>query len=261
MWALTGAQVMNNTCITAKPEPAQTNENTQSKSTNTQPKLTVRKKKTIRRRYCDFIPTLAKTKKIESLILSGTNIIYTPIKIVLPVKYLDISNTTFAAYYNKYEIIDFAITVLQNVETFNVSYVPSRVFGMSDVKIQNYIISESLCHELPRIELKLRTLDLSYMFDSVLINNCTIDFSDCLQLNNLQFLIFRGNNLKKLNATLNLPKNMHLVEVDLSFNQMEYISPNAIKDCSSLLTFSLNNNKLVNMEKKSAFLISFQQSP
>jgi len=202
------------------------------------------------------------TFPIEQLSLSGTILMYAahPSRhdVSWSVKHLDISNVSFVVSAESFSGSDFIEKLFGNLEFINISNTPARFFGQLTLNStqQNVIRSseDGYCDKGLYIRiLKLKNVFANNVMEGFLTmdRNNTLDISGCGK-SALQVVHLRGNRFRKLNLTMISYFNS-LVEVDLSSNNMIYISPTILPGGKSLEVLILKNNELSNMEKLSDF--------
>ncbi|XP_053400910.1 toll-like receptor 6 isoform X2 [Mercenaria mercenaria] len=165
---------------------------------------------------------------------------------------LDVSQTTymFPNHVDLLTLHNIFTSFFQGLKTLNISAIPVQFFLPDKDFLNNRIIRK--CDELRQgfiqfFLLRLKNLYSNTLFRSpVIMNNTILNISDCHF--NLKKWQFKENNVQYFNISIILPQNNALTEVDLSNNEMEYISPLALQNAHALEILKLTSNKLFQME-------------
>ncbi|XP_060553768.1 uncharacterized protein LOC132714866 [Ruditapes philippinarum] len=192
-------------------------------------------------------------KKIHKLSLSGCNLLIKgPLHVnnmSLALYDIDMSNTSFVKQVNML-IDDTALDMLlPKIKVLDLSLLQIRFMSV-DYDFQNNYSYDNKCTDTNSvIKLLLRVENL--MLNSVLAkplraNNSFIDLSQCNV--NLRSLHLRSNHLNYLNASILWPEDMSLSAIDMSSNDIEYLSPSLLNSLTSLEVLNLSNNKLHHMQ-------------
>lgn len=142
---------------------------------------------------------------------------------------------------------------LEHIKVINISLFPIRILGSRHFNWLgngNQSITTTDCTGWPET---LRVINASLIFPyEVITNNHFFDFSKCTN-KNAQTIIARGNKLTILNVTLMWPIDIKITYIDLSFNTLACLSPNALKHLVSIKHLFLSNNQLFKMELTQEF--------
>ena len=200
--------------------------------------------------------SILKQRRIKWLSLSGTNLfVDDPAVVNLPLSltYLDISNITYFDDLRHRNISRVWKYIFENVREINISLFPIRVLGSKHLNLlrsRYQSIDKIDCDSWPK---KLRVINASHIFPyEVMIDRQLVDFSNCTS-KNWTTIIARGNKLTIFNVTIIWPLNITIIKIDLSFNSLEFLSPNAFKELVSIKHLFLSNNRLFKMELTQEF--------
>ncbi|XP_045184113.2 leucine-rich repeat-containing protein 15-like [Mercenaria mercenaria] len=190
-------------------------------------------------------------KRIEKLHLSKTNIaLYSLMQNKSSnILYLDISGATFSVRATS----DISLPILiffKNVVSLNVTQLFPQAWRGQHLKLSNF--DSSKCRDVPDLFL----LNLFYT-EEFYANEVLSDVTDgCEIVNstfnltcrmNLRVLHLRGNNIRRIQATIHWPDQNLLYYIDLSDNKMRYLSPNTTRGLTNLKTLLLGGNQLSEM--------------
>ena len=191
-------------------------------------------------------------KKIRRLSLSGCNLlIKDQLYASQPLQSLhefDISNTSIAIQGDKWITDIITNKLFPNLKTLDSSFLQTRFMYVNYEFLDN-VIFDNVCtwNSFMNLILRLEHLRLNKILSSSLkANHSFMDLRKCKV--NLQSLQVRSNNIHYLNVSLLLPVNSSLFEIDLSFNDLEYLSPSFLGYATSLEIIKVSNNKLYRME-------------
>ncbi|XP_045157968.2 toll-like receptor 7 [Mercenaria mercenaria] len=198
--------------------------------------------------------------KIRKLSLSGCNLLFSGSFQITNLSFylndFDISNTTLIDISNTSLSTILLKTVLSHLKSLDLSLIKSRFFdidyGALDKKRLIPICDGSIDNYIGSLFLKVEHLKLNGILSrSVRINNSFFNLSTCIS--NLKSLQLRSNKLHFLNSTIVWPDTVQLYELDLSSNDLEYLSPFAFGTILSLEVFLLAHNKLYRMSSYMEF--------
>lgn len=145
---------------------------------------------------------------------------------------LDISNTTITVDKFNSAVMDQLKKISDHLRSIDISYRDER-FWDTDYAATNTPCSNN----------SLENITMNHVFSkTVIINNSISDWSKCDL--KLKYFQLRSNHLQYYNSTTIWPRNVQLLYVDLSSNNMEYLSPNVYGSAISLQVFLLAHNKL-----------------
>ncbi|XP_045184053.2 toll-like receptor 4 [Mercenaria mercenaria] len=123
-------------------------------------------------------------------------------------------------------------------------------------KTVNLKCNETTNHYIRRLLYKVENLKLNGILSrSLEITNSFVNLTACNF--NLESLQLRSNKLHIFNSTLQWPSKMHLNKLDLSLNDLEYLSPFAFGSIFSLKRFEIAHNKLYLMASFAEFRYLF----
>ncbi|XP_053390416.1 toll-like receptor 1 [Mercenaria mercenaria] len=198
---------------------------------------------------------IIQSKNITEISLRGTNLLIenNANAISTGVHILDVSNVSFSFTKG----FEWDIT-FPHLKTLNISSPITRYF--SNMRYANTVNSVSCDYEgLPLITLEKLYANFYYRDKEVYVNNVTIDMSaPCFQVMKFEVIHLRGNKLPFLNATIHLPANFSLYELDLSLNSMTFLSATVLKDMINLNNLYLGGNLLYSMTSHPDFKILFK---
>ncbi|XP_053395206.1 protein toll-like [Mercenaria mercenaria] len=160
---------------------------------------------------------------------------------------LDISNTTLVISSDKSELDVLLKGLLSKVKSLDASLIQSRFFELDYNFLSNKTINvkcnNTYDNYINRLYFRVENLKLNGMISrSMDINNSFVNLTKCNI--NLESLQLRSNKLHIFNSTILWPSKMPLYELDLSLNDLEYLSPFAFGSVLSLKMFQLAHNKL-----------------
>ncbi|XP_045211158.2 toll-like receptor 4 [Mercenaria mercenaria] len=196
---------------------------------------------------------MLRSKNIKDLSLRGTNLLIeeNASTISTRIEVLDCSNVSFLHSKDfKWDVL------LPNLVTLNFS---------SYLRLLPSIYIDNKQYDICNDKNSLRTLkngyaNFCYHGNEICVNNVTINISaHCLEQINIVHI--RGNNLHFVNATLHLPKNFPLYELDMSLNRMKYLSATFLKEMVNLKHLYLGDNLLSSMSNQPDFKILFKPLP
>ncbi|XP_053403719.1 toll-like receptor 4 isoform X2 [Mercenaria mercenaria] len=210
----------------------------------------------------DTFYDLLESAKVSSLSLRGTSIRLHRLKRWKKkptlLKALDVSqarmlklpeNTNFGTLHEIYA------PFIQGIKTLNISAIPLQFFLPDNDFLNNKTVRN--CAELGHEFMKILYLQVENMYsdfifhDQVIINNTLLNISDCNF--SLKKWHFRKNRITYFNITFHLPLTNTLKEVDISNNEIKYISPSALKTARVLESLNLERNHLFQMENLPEF--------
>ncbi|XP_045211067.2 toll-like receptor 1 [Mercenaria mercenaria] len=198
---------------------------------------------------------MVRSKNITELSLRGTNLLIERNlnAISTGVHILDVSNVSVSVTKG----FKFGIT-FPHLKIINFSNSVSRYF--SSKRFANRV-KTAYCNfeSLPLATLEKFYANFFYRGKEVYVNNVTIDISaPCFQVMKIEVLHLRGNMLPVLNATVHLPVNFSLYELDLSLNSMTFLSASVLKDMVNLNNLYLGEHLLFKMTSHPDFKILFK---
>ncbi|XP_053387473.1 toll-like receptor 4 [Mercenaria mercenaria] len=189
--------------------------------------------------------------EVRKLSLSGCNLLFKgPFQIENLSYYLrdfDISNTTLVVSSGYSELKVLLEGMLYHVKSLDASLIQPRFLNLDYSFLSNKTVNLK-CNEttdslVQRLFYKVENLKLNGILSrSMEITNSFFNLSACNY--NLESLQLRSNKLHIFNSTLLWPSKIHLHELDLSLNDLEYLSPFAFGSILSLKRFHLAHNKL-----------------
>ncbi|XP_045157005.2 toll-like receptor 4 [Mercenaria mercenaria] len=211
-----------------------------------------------------FIEMISRLK-IRKLSLSGCNLLvkgpfYTE-GLSFSLNVADFSNITLRERIDNFERRQI-ITVLSQLKILNISNLPSKFVAFSFWHLtggrKTAHCYERFSDDFAYLFYKVERLEMNSIISrTVKINNTYMDLSHCSYIN-LKSLKLRSNNLQYLNATIQSPeKVVNLYEVDLSLNDLEYLSPFLLGSILSLEKLHLAHNKLYRMASLAEFKYLF----
>ncbi|XP_060553765.1 toll-like receptor 1 [Ruditapes philippinarum] len=192
-------------------------------------------------------------KKIHKLSLSGCNLLFTgPLYVsnMSMVLYdIDISNTSLVKQVNMLINDTVLDMLLPKIKVLDLSLLQMRFMSVDYDFLNNYIYDNKCTDTNGFLKFLLRVENL--MLNSVLpkqlsANNSFIDLSQCNV--DLRSLHLRSNHLHYLNVSILWPEDMSLSAIDMSSNDIEYLSPWLLNSVTSLKVLNLSNNKLHHMQ-------------
>ncbi|XP_060553769.1 toll-like receptor 4 [Ruditapes philippinarum] len=201
-------------------------------------------------------------KRIRRLSFSGCNLSFNgPINIsyqLIDLYDLDISNTTFITQGNISLNGVLMNKLFPSLNNLDASLLQTRLLDINYEFLQKttnyYGCNESQL--LIRFLFKITDLKINRILSrSVQVNGSFINLSKC-QINT-QSLQIRSNHLHYLNVTILWPKNTPLINVDLSSNDIEYLSPSFLGSATSLEILNLSDNQLHLMDSLIEFRYLF----
>ncbi|XP_053395205.1 toll-like receptor 8 [Mercenaria mercenaria] len=196
-----------------------------------------------------FVKIISKLE-IRKLSLSGCNLLikgpFYPENRSYYLRDLDISNITLLVSSGKSLGVLFQ-DVLSNLKSLDVSLIQTRFIDLDYSFLSNKTVNlecnKTSDHYILSLLYKLENLKLNGIFArSMEINNSFVNSSKCNF--NLKSLQLRSNKLYIFNSTILWPSKMNLYELDLSLNDLKYLSPFAFGSILSLQIFHLAHNKL-----------------
>ena len=205
-----------------------------------------------------FVETV-REKKVRKLSLSGCNLyVQSPFQVRHPLIHLfdfDLSNTTIVFTGGEYITELITEELLPNLKILDLSFLGNRFLSLN-LEFVNNVFTPHACFRnngFINMLLKVEYIKLNnILLGTVTGNNTLIDFSICKT--NVKSVEIRSNNLRYLNVTVLWPKNnTSAVDIDLSSNDLEYLSPSFLGSVTSLEIIKLADNKLHLMESFQEF--------
>ena len=202
-----------------------------------------------------FFKTIS-MKNIRRLSMSGCNLmVKSPFRVTYPQPLLydlDISNTSFVfESKSDIDIIDFLFSRLKILDSSNLQH---RFLQIDYNYLDSYII-ENGCdghYNLLKLLIKLEHLKINKIFSkSFRANNSFINLTQCKI--NLKSLQLRSNNIHYFNVTVLWPDDIHLIDVDMSSNGLEYLASSFLGSITSLEVLNISGNNLYHMESLKEF--------
>ncbi|XP_053395204.1 toll-like receptor 4 [Mercenaria mercenaria] len=201
---------------------------------------------------------------VRKLSLSGTNLLFQGPLNIANLSYsltdFDISNITFAQNIEPKEGKQVINTVLSKVKILNISHISSRFlpFDYTFMTHTRYSLncSSNLTSDLLKRFFKVERLEMNHVLSRIVkIKSLYLDISECRI--SFKSLYLRSNNIHFLNATVKWPRKLNFYELDLSQNNLEYISPYVFGSVPTLERIHLSHNKLYLMASVIEFKFLF----
>ena len=210
----------------------------------------------------DKFVKLIRRLKTRTISMSGCNLaIKGPLQVTnvsLNVYDIDVSNTSITIRNNV--LINKATldSLFPKVRNLDISMLQTRFTNVDYSFLENNNYNKQCTEEngLLHLFLRLEHLKINRVLPkAITANNSFIDLTECKV--NLRTLQLKSNHIHYLNITVEWPEDMNLFHIDLSTNDVIYLSPSFLASVTSLEILNLSDNKLHFMESLSELKYMF----